>query len=352
VNLAVDDVIASFYAHARSAIPGQFDKPDIFPLRDHLLKVLDNASIFYMGDTHEAEEVMADIGRDLYQDLADDLPLPFSDVILIGKNERERLLQAPDLQAELAEASPEERREVESKWTGVWWATLISRTPLDLVPEERRVPFVVEWKDRHYIFLEFMYAEKYKQWKPSILRWVAFNGHPKKDPPEGEFALEYKSIYGGLAYPDRPAAEQNNLKSTFYFTTLISHPSNYIVRETPSLTSGEQHRLPKRGFPDQKRPRYIVVDHDVLVRMSEGKTPDQAEDEESRVSPVPHKRRGHWRRLADRCVHAKDRGVEKVFVRPSYIGKTEFEIGNRKYHVLLDFKAGAQTATADQRAGS
>lgn len=350
--LSVDDVIASFCAHARSAIPSQFNAPDTIQIGNYLQKALERASIFYLGDTHEAEQVMDELGKDLYQDLSDDLPLPFDNVLLIGKNESSRMLQSPDLQKELAQMSEKDRLKFEEKWTGVWWGTLICRTPIDLIPQEHQGKWVAEWKGRHYFFLEFMYAEKYRGWKQSMVRWVAFNGHPKTRPNEGGFPLMLVDIFGMPLFEGMPDADKNNLTSSFYMTALISHPSNYIVKETPKLTPGEERRIPKRGYPDAKRPRYIVVDHDVLVRMSQGTTQDQAEDEESRKAPVPHKRRGHWRRLADRCKYAKDRGVEKVFVRPSYIGKTEFEIGSRKYHVLLDFKAGAQAAVAQERTGS
>lgn len=346
MNLPVDDVIASFFAHARTAIPSQFNKPDTTHIGSYLLGIMDQASIFYMGDTHEAEEIMDDLGQDLYQDLADDLPLPFKDVLLIGKNEASRLLQAESLQEELARMPEKERKEFEEKWTGIWWVTLISRTPIELIPEEYRNKFALDWKNRLYFFLEFMYAEKYRGWKPSMLRWIAFNGHPKTRPPDGHYPLEHADIYGANAFPLLPGADKDNLRSTIYMTSLISHPSNYIVKETPKLTPREERRLPKHGIPDPKRPRYIVVDHDVLVRMSEGRTQDEAEDEASRKSPVPHKRRGHWRRLADRCKYAKDRGVERVFVRPSYIGEKEFEIGNKKYHVLLDFKPETPAAAA------
>lgn len=115
--------------------------------------------------------------------------------------------------------------------------------------------------------------------------------------------------------------------------TAISHPQNYIVRVTPNLTPRE-HRQVGAGEPRpmRKAPHFIVVDHDILVRMS-------GDHYGTHASPVPHERRGHWRRLAERCRHAKLSGKEKVFVRPTYVGERNFEDPKNKYEVLMDFGA-------------
>jgi len=82
----------------------------------------------------------------------------------------------------------------------------------------------------------------------------------------------------------------------------------------------------------RKAPHFIVVDHDILVRMS-------GDHYGTHASPVPHERRGHWRRLAERCRHAKLSGKDKVFVRPTYVGERNFEDPKNKYEVLMDFGA-------------
>jgi len=111
----------------------------------------------------------------------------------------------------------------------------------------------------------------------------------------------------------------------------ISHPQNYVVRVTPGLTPRERHHVEKgQPRPDRKTPHYIVVDHDVLVGMSSGHYGTHA-------SPVPHERRGHWRRLAERCRHARTSGKDKVFVRPTYVGERTFADDKNRYEVLMDF---------------
>lgn len=119
---------------------------------------------------------------------------------------------------------------------------------------------------------------------------------------------------------------------------LIAHPSNYIVKETPTLTPHEARRVEQgKRFPDAKRPRYIIVDHDVLV----GKYRPQG----THASPVPHQRRGHWMRLAERCKHAKAQGIDKTWVRDCNIGETDFVRGGRRYEVLLDFQSKMKQGT-------
>jgi hypothetical protein len=122
---------------------------------------------------------------------------------------------------------------------------------------------------------------------------------------------------------------------------LISHPQNYILLESPELTGHERRRIASgKRFPNAKRPRYIVVDHDILVRLNKSIG--------THAKPVPHQRRGHWMRLSERCRHARERGLEKVWVRDAYVGETDFIQDGRRYQVLLDFqdkvKAGVSPA--------
>lgn len=119
---------------------------------------------------------------------------------------------------------------------------------------------------------------------------------------------------------------------------LICHPQNYIIRESPKLTDHELKRVRSgKRFPAAKAPRYIVVDHDVLlgIRCLGG----------THASPVPHQRRGHWMRLSERCRHARERGLEKVWVRDAYVGETDFIQNGRRYQVLLDFQDKVKAGT-------
>jgi len=112
----------------------------------------------------------------------------------------------------------------------------------------------------------------------------------------------------------------------------VSHPMNYVVRESPLLTPREIRRREKTGeTPDRKRDRYIVVDHEVLVGMSQGTFG-------THESPIPHERRGHWRRLSERCTIAKRDGRTRTWVRPSYVGERTFSGPRARYEVLMDLK--------------
>lgn len=121
-----------------------------------------------------------------------------------------------------------------------------------------------------------------------------------------------------------------SVKETIYHLALIAHPANYIVRESPILTPKETRRVASgKTFPHAKRSRYIIVDHEVLVNRMEPKS--------THVTPAPHQRRGHWRRLAERCKHARARGTSHTWVRDCKVGETDFVANNRRYQVLMDF---------------
>lgn len=120
--------------------------------------------------------------------------------------------------------------------------------------------------------------------------------------------------------------------------TSILHPTNYVVKTSPTLTTKERHRFAS-GHPlsPRKRPYFIIVDHEVLVRMRRG-IPAQGE-EIDRASPTPHHRRGHWRRLSERCRHARLLGKERIQVREAFIGDTKFSDEKNFYEVMLNFNS-------------
>jgi hypothetical protein len=112
---------------------------------------------------------------------------------------------------------------------------------------------------------------------------------------------------------------------------LISHPANYVVRTAPKLTPHEERRRVSKGiFPLQKKPHYIVIDHETLVDLK------PREPAGTHRPPAPHARRGHWRRLADRCSNAKASGKQRIWVGETYVGATEFEDERNRYEVILN----------------
>lgn len=127
----------------------------------------------------------------------------------------------------------------------------------------------------------------------------------------------------------------------------ISHPANYIVERTPALSPREERQL-RTGAPRpaKKRSHFIVVDHAELRELN----PATRAFASSHASPVPHARRGHWRRLAENCRISRAQGRNKVFVRPAFVGEREFEAGRMKYRVLLDVPQSERAVSGTLRA--
>lgn len=120
----------------------------------------------------------------------------------------------------------------------------------------------------------------------------------------------------------------------------ISHPYVYVIDSQPILAPRDERLAKKNGrVPDRKRPRYIVVDLPGFYELR-----DSISGNGSHASPIPHERRGHWRRLAERCTAARAEGKERVFVRPTVVGNLEFTDGASKYKVILNPAASVARA--------
>lgn len=123
----------------------------------------------------------------------------------------------------------------------------------------------------------------------------------------------------------------NEMAESLRYLTAISHPGQYVVRVTPELTPREKRRVESgKEFPATKTPHFLVVDHEVIVRLRHDPTSTHA-------SPVPHQRRGHWMRLAERCRHARLLGKDRVWKDDVFVGERTFRDEKNLYEVLLDF---------------
>jgi hypothetical protein len=123
----------------------------------------------------------------------------------------------------------------------------------------------------------------------------------------------------------------NEMVESCRYITAISHPGQYVVRVTPELSPREtRRRVAGKGTPREKAPHFLVVDHEVIVRM-------RREPGGAGVSPIPHERRGHWARLGERCRHARLLGKDKVWKRPTFVGERVWSDKKNLYEVLLDF---------------
>lgn len=355
MRLSVDDIIESFFAHMKFDVAQICLDPSLVKIKEHVRQSLKRASIFYMGSVMDVEAVINEdaMVRDLWDDLTGGPPMPFDDFVMITKMETEDHQKKPEFQSSLLQYNPVQKQEFLRQLKGTWQISYVTKLPFDALPDDQKAkPLVKECADRIYMLHEQAYMEGPKVWIRSFMRVLGWRGQGVRDgeqfsvmgstPPGNDPSVPPLGFVNILSekwnegHQDKWTQASDSMRVTMFMIPLISHPMHYIVREVPTLNSSEGARAVKKGFPDRKRPRYLMVDHSVLVRMTHGKTHEEAEEEEIRASPVPHKRRGHWRRLAERCAHAKERG-DKVWVRPTYIGAKEFEQAGRKYHVIMDF---------------
>lgn len=294
-----------FLAHAESKVRTEFLGAELIPFsRTH---------VFNLGEDEKIESGIHEIWTDLKEDMKDRIPMPFPDMTCVSIVERngprgwimDRIVEAPILKQDLdlmngvlppPNAKPEH-----------FEALKRMRQKLMVVRVEEGSRDIVSW---------FIY------WYGVIEGGMLLSTAPTRD-------LQDK--LGGKISPVIRTFIENESQPVIKQVAAISHPANYILRVTPALSPREERRAAQgRERPIQKSPHFIVIDHDVLVSMSRREGTGHA-------SPVPHERRGHWRRLADHCRHARMLGRDKVWVRPTYVGELEFSDGKNRYEVLMDF---------------
>jgi hypothetical protein len=272
--------------------------------------------IFRMGDDEDIMQSIMPIRKDIAEDCRERIPMPFSDLACASTvpmtssgGERhwvlDRLIESPSFRKEDPPGA-------------------------DLV-EERG------WKIHQHLFIMRYTEHNRLVFGPTAIpsMWhvwfcgthdIGYRSLNAIDELFNRFATALLGDRVGLFYD----LVMKETASVLEQLAAISHPQNYVVRVTPELTPKENHRIASgHPRPARKSPHYIVVDHEVLVSMSNGHYGTHA-------SPVPHERRGHWRRLAERCVHARLQ-KDRVFVRPTYVGEKTFTDPKNRYEVLLDF---------------
>lgn len=274
-----------------------------------------NVQIFYLGEELDVDKAVSLLGEDLTSELALQIPYPF---------EHQALFMTP---APIKE-SPEKHYDGLS---------------LDVLESLRRKSVLPLW----HVTIASRNQEDVR-----AINVARFNYFPTvgwTNPytggglvlPDGRMAMmtakEDPAAYGPTVQAGLETRSRIVI-NTAYHLALIAHPSNYIVRETPTLTPKEQRRVATgKNFPDAKRPRYLIVDHEVLV--------NRMKPQGTHAAPAPHQRRGHWRRLAERCKYARARGNWKTWVRDCKVGETDFVANNRRYQVLMDFHDRYGTVT-------
>lgn len=268
--------------------------------------------IFLLGDADTVEESIREVWEDLDAELKSRVPMPFPDVTLAVRITR-RATDGPDIPDDF------------------WSVVRIIRAPGFVAGKPGEMGAGTE----AFIMVDYAAADSRRSGAPRI-QAVWFEG--RGGSTFGVGMSDTLLVRDGAAVMEERGTHAQRLqwaKTNMMMVAAVSHPANYVVQVTPALTPREARRAAAgKARPAAKSPHFIVVDHDVLVRMSGRPTGTHA-------SPVPHERRGHWRRLAERCRHARLEGKDKTWVGHSYVGERQFSDGKNAYEVLLDFKPRA-----------
>jgi hypothetical protein len=278
----------------------QFNLPKVEPLSE--------SHVFFLGEDEKVAETLLELREDLSEEMAEGVPMPFDDIACVSRVHGtwtcDRVIKAVDLPFELSSVKQESQEGLRKK----------------IAPQRF-------WVIRQQEPVAHMLAI----W-PLVFCGIITGK------PEMRVCMPTEWFTGIKPYLTKPMAEvatrlmDDDSGEILWDIALISHPGNYVVKVTPSLTQREERRISNGSpRPIRKTPHFIVVDHEVLVDMTR-KTPTG-----THASPIPHHRRGHWKRLADRCRHARLLGKEKVFVRPTYVGERTFSDEKNLYEVLLNF---------------
>jgi hypothetical protein len=263
-----------------------------------LRDLLERAHIFNLGDGDDLDRAAQDIFPDLVEECRDDIPAPFDNMLVLcdlgarGWSCEWHIKAGPYLSPHVADMPQLQR---------VRFLIDLSEPILDLPPLSVMAAYTLAPAgDRLAVVLT-----------PDTIRRGA-----------RRFSQSEATIGPELA---------QDVFRAILKVAIISHPANYVVRTSPKLTPHEERRRASKGiFPLQKKPHYIVIDHETLVDLS------PRESAGTHRPPTPHARRGHWRRLADRCLHAKASGKQRIWVGETYVGATEFEDERNRYEVVLN----------------
>lgn len=295
----------TFLEHAAAHLDREAKRDELLALMPPLL----DSHIFWLDDDQEFQKHVHEIRSDLIPEMNERIHLPFEDTTTVSVIRKEghrpiwtldRLVEDPPYLGKLLERSrfqaPEGQRLLAVRYQ------LQEQVPIveDPIFTWLIVYHGLDGNDVHFSFIpssKLHIALESNVGNPSEAKWKQFQY-------ESKVILDYAAA--------------------------LSHPENYIVQVTPELTPKEERKTAAgRPRPAQKARHFIVVDHQVLVRMRSGTSGTHA-------SPVPHERRGHWRRISERCRHARMLGKERTFVRPTFVGDPKWKGEKNFYKVLPD----------------
>lgn len=282
---------------------------------------LSESHIFHLGDDEEVTRICTELRDDLAKDITTRVPLPFDDTTMVSVISdgwvMDRVFDLGFGPFEVPKNAFLETRdpnvpEAEAK-----------RLLAELLSRQRAQFFNVVRIEEHVDFAT-MWTVAYHGSTGGAFSFTALEEH--------EYVYGYETASKSPHYTGLQEMVNTNVSEIIRQTALISHPSNYYVKVEPKLSPREKRRE-TRGEPRpiRKAPHFIVVDHEQLCELN------RKHGGGTHASPVPHHRRGHWRRVADCFLNAKLRG-ERLWVRPTYVGETQFEDEKAIYNVLMDWK--------------
>lgn len=290
---------------------------------------ISESHVFHLGDDEKVQDAMDDIWEDLKGEMAEIVPLPFDDTTCISRVPYpdgrtgwvlDRILEMPML--------PGDREKFLKSVSGMDAATLKSLEARGLPKRVYTILRIEEGIDQVACWATWYMGTTDTGFilssSPVLHTHELVYAHG--DSPEARSFVMWAML------ESRPILRQ---------AAMISHPMNYIVKVTPALTPKEDRKVKAGALrPLRKAPHFIVVDHEVLTTMN------PSGPQGTHASPVPHHRRGHWKRLAERCRKALFMGKSKVWVRPTYVGERVFSDEKHLYEVMLDFNRKPEPVTA------
>lgn len=267
-----------------------------------------DSHIFWLDDDQEFQKHVHQIRSDLIPEMRERIHLPFQDTTTVSVIRKEG-------------AHP------------IWTIDRLIENPPYLDGLLRR-PETAPLEGQMLLVIRYQIEETVPIKEDPIMAWVIVYGGIEGNDVHFNVipSLELqKALESNIGNPSEQKWKQIQYESKVIldYAAALSHPENYVVAVTPELTPKEERKVAQgRPRPTQKAKHFIVVDHSVLVRMRAG--------DATHASPVPHERRGHWRRVAERCRHARLLGKDRVFVRPALVGDPTWNREKNFYEVLPD----------------
>jgi hypothetical protein len=297
------DFLEHFYSALKKGVsPGLGVPAELTPLGSYerIRALVEQAHVFHLEALEDEATFMKEVGQDALADLKNTLPVPFYNFAIVQ----------------------------EEGTSGHWQFRWILRLVKEGAWSGFNNMFGV---DNH--FLLWVYSSDSGR-PPDFFSSIRFQyvGGMGIDVRLSPGSVQRFAQGLGRSPLEAQAALQSIVTGILLEVSAISHPANYIVERTPALSPREE-RQSARGEPrpDKKRSHFIVVDHDQLVALN----PATRVASGTHASPIPHARRGHWRRLAESCSKARAEGKTKIWVGPSYVGEREFVDGKNRYRVML-----------------